>query len=200
MNAFDDGDKVHLDFGVSELPPFPFILEASGVTPPPGPPGPINQLTRWTFDLKGSSDTWTEKQLGPAGDFPIVAMKDHMKRYEIGYYQLYLPQGGPPVIAGPVGIGFNAIGRINVNTGELRPYFPGPNRTVQEHIHIPSKQPGHEGYLMFVVDVHDGIHSEVHVLEAEHPEKGPLARIVVPLRLRQQVHGCWVPESALAKA
>ena len=38
MNAFDEGDTVHLDFGVSEMAIFPFMQRDSGIEP--GPPGP----------------------------------------------------------------------------------------------------------------------------------------------------------------
>jgi len=101
------------------------------------------------------------------------------------------------MIAGPVGVGFNTIHRLEVETGERRSYAPGPGCTIQEHVHIPSRQAGHEGYLLYVVDLHATFSSEVHLLEAEHPEKGPIARIQMPLRLRNQVHGSWVPEEQI---
>jgi carotenoid cleavage dioxygenase len=65
---------------------------------------------------------------------------------------------------------------------------------LQEHIHIASRTPGHEGYLLFMVDIHPTLTSEAHLLEAEHPEKGPIARIHMPFRQRNQVHGNWVLE------
>lgn len=197
MNAFDegDGDKVHLDFGVSEMVPFPFMQRDSGLEPTLG--GARNAVVRWTFDLKGQANTWSETKLAPPGDFPRVADKDHMKPYEISYYQGFEPQYGP-MVAGPVGIGFNVIHRLEVKTGERRTYWPGPATTVQEHIHIPSSKPGHEGYLLFIVDLHEKWLSEAHLLEAEHPEKGPIAKIKIPFRLRNQVHGTWVQEAEMA--
>jgi carotenoid cleavage dioxygenase len=69
--------------------------------------------------------------------------------------------------------------------------------TVQEHIHIASKKPGHEGWLAFVCDLHDQNLSEVAIVEAQHLDKGPICRIKVPMRLRCQVHGTWVPAEAL---
>jgi carotenoid cleavage dioxygenase len=44
-----------------------------------------------------------------------------------------------------------------------------------------------------VADLHDEKLSDVLVLEAEHIDKGPIARIKMPFRLRNQVHGNWVP-------
>jgi carotenoid cleavage dioxygenase-like enzyme len=195
MNAYSEGNRVHMYFGVSKVPPFPFMQEASGIKLRP------DQVrigfVRWTFDLSKPGDTWEETIIGPSGDMPRTALKDQMTDFDIGYYQTFdprnAPQNGPPPIAGPVGPGFNTIVRMEVKTGKYTTLSLGPTVTVQEHIHIPSKQPGHEGYLVFVCDMHDQQLSEVAIVEAEHIEKGPIARIKVPFRLRVQVHGNWVP-------
>ncbi|MEC3951401.1 carotenoid oxygenase family protein [Sphingobium sp. HWE2-09] len=196
MNAFSEGEVVHVDFGLSEMVPFPFMQRDSGLEPRLG--GARNGVVRWTFDLAGQANTWSERPIAPPGDFPRVADKDHMKDYEISYYQGFDPGNGPPLAAGPVGVGFNTLYRLNVKTGERRAYNAGPQTTLQEHVHIASKQAGHEGWLLFVVDQHDSQLSQVHLLEAEHPEKGPIARIHVPMRLRNQVHGSWVAEEMVA--
>lgn len=191
MNAYSEGNRVHMYFGVSKAPPFPFMQKASGIDLHP------SQVrigfVRWTFDLNKPGDQFEEEIIGPSGDMPRVAQKDHMTDFDIGYYQTYDPQNGPPLIAGPVGAGFNTILRMEVKTGKYKALSLGTGTTVQEHIHIPSKVPGHEGYLAFVVDLHDQHLSEVAVVEAEHIEKGPIARIKIPFRLRVQVHGTWVP-------
>jgi carotenoid cleavage dioxygenase-like enzyme len=199
MNAYSEGNLVHLYFGVSKVPPFPFMQEASGIKLRP------DQVrigfVRWTFDLSKPGDTWEETIIGPSGDMPRTALKDQMSDFEIGYYQTFdprnAPQTGSPPIAGPVGAGFNTIVRMEVKTGKYTTLSLGPTVTVQEHVHIPSKQPGHEGYLAFVCDMHDQQLSEVAIVEAEHIEKGPIARIKVPFRLRVQVHGNWVPAEEL---
>ncbi len=195
LNAYSEGDKVHLDFTVSNLPPFPFIHEASGISPRPEDMG--GKLVRWTFDLSRNADAWEETVLGPGGDMPRIADRDAMKDYEIGYYQTYDPRNGPPIIAGPVGAGFNTMLRLNVKTGELKSLSLDPRVTLQEPIHIPSKQSGHEGYLAFVADLHDQNLSEAILVEAEHLDRGPIARIKLPLRLRPQVHGTWVQAEQL---
>jgi carotenoid cleavage dioxygenase len=192
MNAFDEGDTVNIDFGLSEMIAFPFMQRDSGLEPKLG--GSRSGVVRWTFDLAGQENTWREIQLAPPGDFPRVADKDHMKPYEVSYYQGFDPANGPPQVAGPVGVGFNTLHRLNTKTGERRSYSPGPGTTLQEHIHIASRTEGHEGYLLFMVDIHPTLTSEAHLLDAEHPEKGPIARIQMPFRQRNQVHGTWVRE------
>ncbi len=194
MNAHTAGDKVHLDFGVSNANVFPFILEASGLTFDPAKLR--GGYVRWTFDLSKPDDTIEETMLGPPGDMPRVAEKDHMKDYEIGYYQRFDPTIGPPLLAGPVGGGFNAISRLNVRERTIRTLPMDRRTTVQEHIHIPSKRAGHEGYLAFVADIHDEPYSQVWIVEAGNIEQGVVCKLRMPLRLRVGVHGNWVPAEA----
>jgi carotenoid cleavage dioxygenase len=48
-----------------------------------------------------------------------------------------------------------------------------------------------------VADLHDTQLSDMLVFEAEHLDKGPIATIHLPLRLRNQVHGNWVTAEEL---
>lgn len=183
-----------MDFGLSEVVPFPFIQKASGLEIDPAKVR--SGYMRWTFDLSQPGDEIIERQIAPPGDMPRIAERDFGKDYEVGYYQRFDPTLGPPNIVGPVGAGFNTVSRLNVKTGALRDLSLAPTQTMQEHIHIPSRSTGHEGYLTFVVDLHDVMGSEVWIVEAEHPENGAIARIEVPFRLRCQVHGNWVAADA----
>jgi carotenoid cleavage dioxygenase len=197
MNAYTEGDLVHLDFGVGRYNPFPFVREASGLDIAPQDLG--GQLVRWTFDLSSDSDAITETVLASGGDFPLVADADHMKDYEFGYYETFDPQVGPPLIAGPVGAGFNSVRRLNVRTGEVVAWNSGPTTTLQEPVHIASAQEGHDGWLAMVVDRHDSHHSDVVLLEAADLPAGPVAVWEVPFRLRNQVHGTWVRQADLQR-
>ena len=152
---------------------------------------------RWTFDLSKPGEKWDETILGPGGDMPRVADRDALVDYDVGYYETFDPTVAPPLIAGPVGAGFNTILRIEPKSGKVRRLPMDQRSTVQEHAHIPSQVPGHEGYLIFLVDRHDENQSEMFVVEPQHPERGPIARIRIPLRLRVGVHGNWVPASIL---
>jgi carotenoid cleavage dioxygenase len=196
MNAHTEGSRVHLDFGYSKVNPFPFIREASKIAVKPEEMG--GRYVRWSFDLARPGESWEEHQIGPAGDMPRIADKDMLVDYEIGYYQTFDPSVAPPLIAGPVGAGFNTILRLEVKSGKLTRLPMDQRSTVQEHVHIPSRMPGHEGYLAFLVDLHDEHRSEMFVLEAARIERGPVARIKIPLRLRVGVHGNWVPARALS--
>jgi carotenoid cleavage dioxygenase-like enzyme len=191
INSYTEGSKVHVDMCVSDVPAFQFMREAGNLHIPQHEVR--GNLVRWTFDLAKPSDTPEEYVLAPAGDFPRVADKDAMVDYDIAYYEQLDVSYGPPIISGPVGAGFNTISRLEVKSGRMTSLFVGPQCTLQEHVHIASRKPGHEGYLLYIVDRHDQNQAEVHVTEAQQLEKGPIARVFVPLRLRSGVHGNWVP-------
>jgi carotenoid cleavage dioxygenase len=195
MNAYSDGDTVHVDFGCGRYNPFPFIREASGIEVSPKDLG--GNIVRWSFDLSNGGDEIIESRIASGGDFPLVADVDHMKDYEVGYYETFDPEVGPPNVAGPVGAGFNSVRRLQVRTGEITTWNSGPTTTLQEPVHIPSRQSGHEGYIAMVVDLHDHHTSDVVVIEAGALDKGPVARVKVPFRLRNQVHGTWVAHEVL---
>ncbi len=198
LNAFSEGNKIYADFSVSDVPAFPFIREAGGLNIRPDQIDA--SIVRWTFDLGKPGDAIERDVLGPGGDLPRLADKDVMRPYDIAYYCRYEPTAGPPILSGPVGAGFNAVSRLEVGRGRYTTLTIDPQSTVQEPIHVPSSQPGHEGYLAFVVDRHAENLAEVFVVEAGHLEKGPIARIKLPMRLRSGVHGSWVPSAVLNKA
>jgi carotenoid cleavage dioxygenase-like enzyme len=197
MNAFTDGNKVHVDFSVSDAPVFPFIQAAAGLNIRPDQLG--GGVVRWSFDLSKPGDQVERYSIAPPGDMPRIADRDAMRDYEIGYYaSVNVGPNGPPLMSGPVGAGFNALNRLEVRSGKMTSYVVEYGATLQEHVHVPSKTPGHEGYLMFVVDTHATNLSEVFIVDAKHLDKGPIARIKVPMRLRCAVHGTWVPSTASA--
>ncbi len=195
MNAFTEGSQIHVDLCVTDMNMFPFIMEAGGF--PFNPMAANGRLARWTVDLASNSKTWTETPLGPDGDMPRVADKDMLKDYAVGYYAHFNPQFGPPIVSGPVGAGFNSLSRIEIKTGALKTFFI-PGTTLQEPVHIASSSGGHEGYLAVVCDDHETDLAKVLILEAEHPDAGPIATIHLPMRLRCAVHGNWVAREKLS--
>jgi carotenoid cleavage dioxygenase len=76
----------------------------------------------------------------------------------------------------------------------------GPATAVSEPVHVPSKTPGHDGWLIVEVDheIDPGRHvSELLILDATDINAPPVARIKVPVALHPQIHGCWVPGAQL---
>jgi carotenoid cleavage dioxygenase len=129
---------------------------------------------------------------------PRIAEKDFMLDYEIGYYARFLIENGLPIVSGPVFAGFNTVTRINIKTGDTQS-FSLPEVTFQEPVHIMSKNPGHEGYIAVVGELFEKDRCEVYLFNAAAIDKGPIATLKMPLRLRDAVHGNWVPADALRR-
>ncbi|MGZ8347474.1 MAG: carotenoid oxygenase family protein [Allosphingosinicella sp.] len=201
MNAFEEDGRIHLDFGVSSTNGFPFIHVTSGTKPPMMERR--SGLVRWTMDMSRNSDEIEQRPLGPPGDMPRIPEAVQGRPYRIGYYCSVNPQGGPPLVGGPVEAMFNCLFRIDHATGKLDVMGLPPQMSISEPVHIPTRDPDREGWLMFVVDraISENVfESEVWIVDAGNVAAGAVARVKVPVQLRAQVHGWWVPAEELERA
>lgn len=201
LNAFDDGDLVHIDLCLSNTNAFQFMREAGGIS--------IAQqdiqgaLTRWTIDMSKSTPTLSERPLGPPGDLCRLADADQGRPYNRAWYLSMNPKAkGPPMLGGPVGVNFNFLLRIEPGNGRITAMELPPGAGISEPVHIPSAEPGHGGWLLCVVDIPRSpdpadYQSEVWVVEADAVENGPVAKVKTGLPLRSQVHGTWVSRERL---
>ncbi len=200
MNAHEGADgRIHLDMCQSKTNIFPFIQRASGFSVPPWESA--GGLMRWSFAPDGSGEI-DIRPIGPPGDMPRIADRDQGLPYSEGWYLTVDPQQGMPVMGGVVGAMFNALLRIEPETGRIDAMAAG-GHALSEPVHIPSATPGHAGWLAMVVDKpldDDSFEHAVWVVDAGNVAAGPVAKIVIPHRLRPQVHGWWVSAAALDAA
>ncbi|GAA0319875.1 carotenoid oxygenase family protein [Sphingomonas oligophenolica] len=198
INAFDDGELVHLDLCLTDTNAFAFMREAGGIERQPWEIK--GALTRWTFDLSKPGDSFEERPIGPPGDLPRLRDVDQGRPYRFAFYCSMNPEGGPPLPGGPVGAAFNALLRIEPGNGRVEMLGLDPEMAISEPVHIPSSREGHDGWLLAVVDRRTGealFESELWVIDAANIAAGPVARVPVPVRMRPQVHGVWVSEAQL---
>lgn len=204
VNAYDDGDLVHIDLCLSQTNAFSFMREAGGIDLPQQELQ--GALTRWTIDMSKPDPQIEERPLGPPGDLPRLADADQGLPYNRAWYLSMNPQGGPPMPGGPVGVNFNALMRIEPGNGRLTAMGVPPGAAISEPAHIPSREPGHGGWLMSVVDLPNGpvgqvaphdYSSELWIIAADEVEKGPVAKVKTGMPLRSQVHGTWVSREKL---
>lgn len=203
MNAHEDADGlIQLDQCLSSVNAFPFIQRASGLNIPPWQIE--GGLTRWTIDYAGQGDTVTGTVIGPPGDFPVIAATDHGRAYDHGWLLTMNPDmRGPPVMGGPVGAMFNMLLRLDLRGGRPQSLALSPGQCFNEPVHVPSATPGHEGWLLTVVDTQTGPDDFAHALwivDAGNLAAGPVAQVAIPMRLRPQVHGWWVSAAQLGAA
>jgi carotenoid cleavage dioxygenase len=91
----------------------------------------------------------------------------------------------------------NCIGRFDLQTGQLKPFFPGPGRAVHEPVFIPrsASSPEGEGYLLAVAHNVLQATTELYVIDAMTMQE--LARVMLPFRSSPQVHGTWASAGVL---
>jgi carotenoid cleavage dioxygenase-like enzyme len=203
MNAFEDADgRIHLDQCLSSVNAFPFIQRASGLHIAPGETG--GRLERWTIDLRQGNDRVTETVIGPPGDFPVIPGSMQGRAYPHAWMLTMNPEmQGPPVAGGPVGGMFNVLLRLDF-TGRPPQALALPlGFCFNEPVHVPSVRSGHEGWLLTIVDHQTGPSNFEHalwIIDAGNVGAGPVAKALIPHRLRPQVHGWWVGAAELAAA
>ena len=185
LNAVREGSKVHLDLCLYEGNCFPFFKTPQGETTPMVPPF----LTRITLDLERNDGGFDKNRLlGPSCEMPRTDDRYQGRAYRHGYMIVYRSADGS-----------SSTGHLDLQTGELETYNPGPGDTVQECQFVPKRgdSPEGEGWLLVPVARVSKGRSDLVVLDAQNLAAGPIATIKLPVRVRATFHGCWVPEETL---
>ena len=207
MNAWEDEAEdgtslLHFDACLNSTNAFAFIREPSGIHLQPW--DVQGALTRWTVDPKAEGGVVTETIIGPPGDFPVIPAARQGRPYTHGWMLTMNPElQGPPLPGGPVGARFNLLLRLDMRGGPPQALPLPPLAGYNEPVHVPSATEGHEGWLVTIVDsqVGDNVFAhEAWVIDAGNIAAGPVAKVKIPVRLRPQVHGWWVPQDELDAA
>jgi carotenoid cleavage dioxygenase-like enzyme len=198
VNAFDEGDVVNIDICLSNTNAFPFMHKPEDRFDPRTLQG---GLTRWSVDMSKPDAQLQQRVIGPPGDLPRLRDCDQGRPYTHFWMPSFDPRIGPPVPGGPVGSTFNSLLRVDLASGRVDQLHFGPGHAFNEPVHVPSKTPGHDGWLLTVVDheIDPTRHeSALYVLDAGDITAPPVAKVQMPLPLRPQVHGWWVSAEQLA--
>lgn len=168
-----------------KFPRIPLFPSLDGATAPNFVGGA--QLVRWTFDLDGTSDTYTEEALGDLpGEFPYLdgRVMGHQHRHTF-----YAAHHG--VVT--EGDSFNAVVHADMTTGDRREYVPGPGRFVMEPIFVPRNDNAPEGDGWLLTIVYDTARnlSDFVVLDTDDISAGHIARVELPTRVPYGFHGGW---------
>lgn len=194
LNAFSEGDKVHIDLFISERNQFPFIGNSDGA--PFDRDRATPRLTRWVFDLSRKSDAFESRTL--CDDFmemPATDLRYQMHAYRHGFTAI-VDRSKPLNVAGTIGVGWNTLCHVDMATSRQSRWYAGEKTTCQEPCFVPetTDAPEGSGWILSVLNHFEGdAPSELGVFEAQRLTEGPMARIRMPFRLRAAVHGCWVP-------
>lgn len=198
FNAYTSGTSVIVDACVSEAQTFPFMYpDTQGGAFDPAKAVP--RITRWSLDLAGSATTFDEQTLwSNYCEFPRIDDRFAMDKHRYGFVIANEPSrdfiGG-----GIFGPAFNTIARYDFNTGTTSCFALDANSTAQEPVFVPRDLDSDEGdgYLLVLVNRFETMLNDLLVLDTRRLEQGPVATIKLPIRLRNGVHGNWVPQHLL---
>ena len=189
INAFNEGETITLDLCVSEMNSFPYIPDVSGI--PYDPQKASAFPSRWTLDLTRNDDKIDERVISHVpGDVPRIDDRRIGQRYRQAWMGMVDPTRAMR-FSGPVGAGFNMVGRLDIETAETDAWYGSDDDSFQEPQFVPAGAGETDGYVLAVIERHAQNLSDVGVFRAGRMADGPLALIRMPLRLRGAVHGCW---------
>ncbi|KAL1604873.1 hypothetical protein SLS60_004413 [Paraconiothyrium brasiliense] len=201
-NAFDGADGcVYLDAPLTYCNKFWFFppLGQDPLTTPSSkpPPGQVtSHYVRWKFD-PNATQPFVEPQelINVDGEMPKVDDRYATKPYT----NLFLAMADPDASQAPVGGMYNAIARCDINTGKVVHWAAGPDTALHEVAFIPraADAPEGDGYLVTIANRRDKMLSSILVLDTDKISSGPIAIIELPFRLRNGIHGSWVPSEEL---
>lgn len=203
LNAHDDGDKVVLDAPFFDSNFFWWLENVDGSQWDPS--RAVCYLRRLTFDLSSDSDQWHEEILfeRPVLDLAVVDPRVTSLPQRYGFMPYHDPNVVRPVSYEgdviPWEVFANACIRYDFETGDHSVYNPGPGRSLAECVFVPRRGSTREGdgYLIGLANNFDEHCSELVVVDAQRMEVGELARVVLPFRAADQVHGTWVSRSTI---
>ena len=192
--ATDKGGVITLDAAVSDGNPFPFFPDIHGK--PFDPAKARTTIRRYTIDLNGSSDGWHEERRFPdhAGSLSRIDDRFMGRDYRFGFLAFadeHEPFSGDARRRRPI----NSLGRFDFATGEVVSMFAGAQYALQEVTFAPRgpDAPEADGWLMAVATNYETMKSELLIGDTSSLSVGPVARVKLPFKAPNQIHGNWVP-------
>ena len=194
LNAWQEGSKIHFIIPESKNNFFPFFPDVHGADF--NPMEAMTRLTDWTVDLASNSEEFDAiTQLSETvSEFPRI--DDRFTGVKTRYgWGLEIDMARPCELKGgsAAGVLMNCLFLRDFETGEEQHWWCGPVSTLQEPCFIPrsTDAPEGDGWIVQVCNRLEDQRSDLLLFEALDIEKGPIATINIPIRLRFGLHGNW---------
>jgi carotenoid cleavage dioxygenase len=194
MNAWQEGSRIHFVTPEAKNNFFPFFPDVHGA--PFRPEESVTHLTDWVVDLASNSDQFEriEKLTDTFSEFPRIDDRytGRRNRYtwglEVDFRRPVEAVGGS---AG--GAPMNCLFLKDLETGAEHHWWAGPTSTLQEPCFVPRGKdaPEGDGWIVQVCNRLAEHRSDLLLFDALDIEKGPVATIQIPIRLRFGLHGNW---------
>lgn len=194
MNAWQEGTRIHFLTPEAKNNFFPFFPDVHGA--PFNPMESLTYLTDWTVDMasNGTGFAAITPLTATAAEFPRIDDRFTGRENRWGWMlemDFRRPMELPGGSAG--GAPMNCLMLKDLVTGAEQHWWAGPVSTLQEPSFVPRSKDAAEGdgWIVQVCNRMTEHRSDLLVFEALEIEKGPVATINIPIRLRFGLHGNW---------
>jgi carotenoid cleavage dioxygenase len=197
MNGFNEGKKIYVDGPYAEGNLFPFFPDVHGN--PWDPSTALARLSRWTLDLSKPGAAYDESVISNViGEMPKIDERYAAGPYRHGFLLAQNPEC--PFVNGK--IAYTHVAHVDYSTGVVTKSPCGEDNGWQEPVFIPRSPdaPEGDGYLAIVKSRVREMASELVILDVQNLEDGPVATARLPIRLRDAIHGSWIPDSQVPVA
>ena len=192
VNAWEDGTRIHFLIPESKNNFFPFFPDVHDA--PFKPEESVTHITDWVVDLSSNDDEFAEinRLTETFSEFPRIddRFTGQKNRYtwglEVDFKRPIEAVGGS---AG--GAPMNCLFLKDLETGDEQHWWAGPTSTLQEPCFIPrsADAPEGDGWIVQLCNRLDQHRSDLLIFDALEIEKGPVATVHIPIRLRFGLHG-----------
>jgi carotenoid cleavage dioxygenase len=201
MNAFQEGSKIHFDTPEAKNNMFPFFPDVHGE--PFNGMEAMSYLTRWTVDMASNGDEFDSvtRLTETAAEFPRIDDRRAGLPYRYGW-MLEMDMRRPVELKGGSagGLLMNCLFLKDHQTGAEQHYWCGPVSSLQEPCFIPRGESEGDGWIVMVCNRLEEQRSDLLLFDALEVDKGPIATIRIPIRLRFGLHGNWADASEIGLA
>ena len=203
LNAWEDGTKIHFVTPEAKNNMFPFFPDVDDA--PFNPMEAASRLTDWVVDLASNGDEFDAivPLSETVSEFPRI--DDRFTGVKTRYgWGLEMDMRRPHELRGGSagGMLMNCLFFKDFETGAEQHWWAGPVSTLQEPCFIPRSPdaPEGDGWIVQVCNRLQEHRSDLLLFDALDIEKGPIATIQVPIRLRFGLHGNFAPSEAIGLA
>jgi carotenoid cleavage dioxygenase len=203
LNAWQEGTRIHFITPEAKNNMFPFFPDVNDA--PFNPAEAASCLTEWVVDLASNGDEFAEinRLTDTVSEFPRMDDRFTGMRNRYGW-GLEMDLARPVELKGGSagGMLMNCLFLKDFESGAEQHWWCGPTSSLQEPCFIPrsATAPEGEGWIVQVCNrLHDSS-TDLLLFDALEIEKGPIATIEVPIRLRFGLHGNFATSQALGLA
>ncbi|OQU98981.1 hypothetical protein CLAIMM_04689 [Cladophialophora immunda] len=163
-------------------------------------PNPKADFVRWEFDPRMPTNSTIKDPMvvmDVPSEMPRIDERFMTRQYETLFAIVAVP-GSPADTRSFIYNRLNGVAMHNHKTGKTQYFYAGDNAVCQEPCFIPRSDdaPDGDGWIMTMVDRQDTKKSELVILDTRTFEK-PIAVVHMPMHVKSQIHGNWVPSTAL---